>query len=178
MPATMVRGSGSPISTLRCSSLSAPLTGSAESTWPTRRSTLAKSSNSIFGDGGCDADSLPAARGLAQQLLPGGRFLLLRVRACGRWRFSLRCAGRPARSCRSSGRRASWPQFRLRRSSVSSGLGHAELCPDLRRRFRQNRMQQRDGDAQQFRPRRRARHRAAAARRRRLSRVSTEPARR
>ena len=39
----------SPISTFRCSSLSAPFTGSAESTWATRRSTFAKSSMVIVG---------------------------------------------------------------------------------------------------------------------------------
>src|SRR5258708_5408915 len=40
MPATTERGSASARSTFRCSSLSAPLTRSAESTWPTRSSTF------------------------------------------------------------------------------------------------------------------------------------------
>src|SRR5882724_10067554 len=44
IPAINVRGSASPISTFKCKSLSAPLTRSAETTSPTRRSTLAKSS--------------------------------------------------------------------------------------------------------------------------------------
>src|ERR1022692_1016808 len=48
MPATMVRGSASPMSTFMCMSLSEFLTRSANFTRPTRRSTLAKSSTAIF----------------------------------------------------------------------------------------------------------------------------------
>ena len=44
MPATMVRGDGSPRSTESCSSLSALATAAAERMAPTRSSTLAKSS--------------------------------------------------------------------------------------------------------------------------------------
>ena len=44
MPATIVRGSASPMSTFKCSSLSAPFTASADLTSPTRKSTFAKSS--------------------------------------------------------------------------------------------------------------------------------------
>src|SRR5450432_556044 len=52
IPATKVRGSASAMSTFKCSSLSAPLTRSADSTRPTRISTLAKSSMLIL-ESGC-----------------------------------------------------------------------------------------------------------------------------
>src|SRR5579872_1793183 len=52
IPATIVRGAGSPMSTFKCSNLSDPFTRSADNTRPTRRSTFPNSSMLMVADAG------------------------------------------------------------------------------------------------------------------------------
>ena len=140
----------SPMSTCRCSSLSEPFTRSAETTWPTRRSTFSEIVDGDFdglrSPGGRPRLGLPAPNSAACRAfsstssfshLLDGAFASARGKTAATapifW---------PARSC---------APVQIREVTDSNRRRHAELRPDLRGRFGQHGIEQRGDDAQRLR---------------------------